>query len=288
MFMDKKFLKMRDGTELYVQIKETGSPVWIVATHGVAEHMDRHKYLPELFGHDFNVFQYDLRGHGRSTGRRVYVEDFSLYMEDLKEIIRFLEEKYRMKKYILFAHSMGALITCAFMQNYVEDERYPARVVINAPPVGVDNFLGKLLKIIPPAFLNVASEIPYSIPLSGLVDLECLSHDPRVKENYINDPLCSLSLESRLIIGIMKTAQATFSRPLRSKCPSYVTVGGSDRVVSVNDIHNFFTHTDKSFNLKVFDGSYHEVHNEIEKYRKPYLEYLKTLFNEVLFSEETL
>lgn len=64
MFMDKKFLKMRDGAELYVQIKESGSPVWIIGTHGVGEHMGRHKYLPEQFGRDFNIFQYDLRGHG--------------------------------------------------------------------------------------------------------------------------------------------------------------------------------------------------------------------------------
>ena len=56
MFMDKKFLKMKDGTEIFVSIKESGSPVWIIATHGVGEHMERHKYIPELFGHDLIFF----------------------------------------------------------------------------------------------------------------------------------------------------------------------------------------------------------------------------------------
>lgn len=285
--MDKKFVKMRDGAELYVQVKETGSPVWIVATHGVGEHMERHKYLPDLFGHDFNIFQYDLRGHGRSTGRRTYVSDFSDYMEDLKEIIRFLQEKYRMERYILFGHSMGALITCAYMQNYVEDERYPERVVVNAPPVGADGLLGKVLKVLPTAFFNGACEIPYSIPVGGLVDLEHLSHDPRTKEDYVKDPLNSLKLESKLILELMKTAQATFARPIRSKCPSFVTVGGSDRVVSVPDLVEYFTNVDKSFNLKVFDGAYHEIHNEIEKYRKPYFDHLKIVFSEVLYKDKT-
>jgi acylglycerol lipase len=285
MFMDQKFVKMKDGAELYVQIKETGSPVWIVATHGIGEHMGRHKYIPELFGHDFNIFQYDLRGHGRSTGKRAWIQDFSQYMEDLKEIIRFLEEKYRMDRYILFGHSMGALITCSFMQSFVEEERYPERVVVNAPPCGASGLLGKIVKIIPPAIFNGACEIPYSLPIGGLVDLEYLSHDPHTREDYVKDDLNSLKLQSKLIFELMKTAQATFARPIRSKCPSFVTVGGSDRVVGSADIIEYFSTVDKSFNLKIIDGAYHEIHNEIEKYRKPYFDHLKAVFGEVLFKQ---
>ena len=283
MFMDKKFMKMRDGAELYVQIKETGSPVWIVATHGIGEHLDRHKYIPELFGHDFNIFQYDLRGHGRSGGRRAWIQDFSLYMEDLKEIVRFLEEKYRMNRYVLFGHSMGALITCAFMQNFVEENLYPERLVVNAPPCGVSGLLGKIVKVLPPAFFNGVCELPWSVPIGGLVNLNDLSHDPRVKDDYIKDELNSLKLQSKLVFELMKTAQTTFARPIRSKCPSFATVGSSDRVIGAEDVINYFTNVDKSFNFKIIDGAYHEIHNEIEKYRKPYFDHLKTVFGEVLF-----
>jgi acylglycerol lipase len=286
MFMDKKFLKMRDGAELYVQIKESGSPVWIIGTHGVGEHMGRHKYLPEQFGHDFNIFQYDLRGHGHSTGRRAYISDFSLYMEDLREIIRFLEEKYRMKRYILFGHSMGALITCSFMQSYVEEERYPERVVVNAPPCGAHGILGKIVKVIPETVFGSLCEVPYSVGIPGLVDLNYLSHDPRVKEDYLKDVLNSTKLESKLVFELMKTAQSTFARPIRSKCPSFVTVGGSDQVIGYEDLVAYFTNVEKAFNLKVIDGAFHEIHVEIEKYRKPYLDYLKQSFGEVLFTAE--
>ena len=283
MFMDKKFLKMRDGAELYVQIKESGSPVWIIATHGIGEHMDRHKYIPELFGHDFNIFQYDLRGHGRSTGKKAYVEDFGLYMEDLLEITKYLKEKYRMDRYIVFGHSMGALITCSFIQQYVDENNYPERLIVNAPPCGVDGPLGAVVKFLPAGFFKAASKLPYTVPVGGLVDLKYLSHDPRVKEDYIKDPLNSLKIESKLAFELTKTVKETFSRPLRSKCPSFVTVGSADRIVGSADLIEYFTHVDKSFQLKIFDGSYHEIHNEIEKYRKPYFEHLKSIFNEVLF-----
>lgn len=286
MFMDKKFLKMRDGAELYTQVKETGSPVWIIATHGIGEHLERHKYLVDLFGHDFNIFQYDLRGHGRSTGRKAYVEDFTQYMEDLREITTFLKEKYRMNRYILFGHSMGALITASFMQSYVDDSNYPERVILNAPPVGVEGILGAVVKVLPASFFKVSSNIPYSIGLKGLVDLNYLSHDPRVKEDYIKDPLNALKLESKLVLEMMKTSKETFSRPIRSKCPSFVTVGTSDRIVGSKDLIQYFTVVEKAFQLKTIDGAYHEIHNEIEKYRKPYFDHLKSAFNEVLFNSQ--
>lgn len=282
MFMEKKFIKMRDGAELYVKIKESASPVWIVATHGIGEHMERHHYLTEMFGHDFNIIQYDLRGHGRSTGRRAYVEDFGLYMEDLKEIVQFLKDKYRMERHVLFGHSMGGLITCAYIQNYVEEANYPVRLIVNAPPVGAEGILGTLVKILPQNILQLACDIPFTVPLKNLVDLKYLSHDPRVKEDYINDELNSLKLESKLIFELMKTSQRTFSRPLRSKCPSYVTIGDSDRIVGSRELIEYFSTVDKSFNLRVFEGAYHEIHNEIEKYRKPYFDHLRTIMNEAL------
>lgn len=284
MFMDHKFLKMKDGTELSVEIKEKGSPVWIIVTHGIGEHLGRHKYIPELFGHDFNIFQYDLRGHGRSTGKRAWVQDFSLYMQDLREIVRFLNDKYRMERYILFGHSMGALISSAFIQNYVDDELYPERFVVNAPPCGGAGALGQVLKFLPKSFFSGACNLPMSLPIGGLVDLAYLSHDPRIKEEYTKDELNSQKLESKLIFELMKTGVETFSRPLRSKCANFVSVGGSDRVISKDDIVKYFTEVDKSFKLTVIDGAYHEIHNEIEKYRKPYFDYLKSVINESLFT----
>lgn len=282
MFTDKKFLRLRDGVELYTEIKESGSPVWIVATHGIGEHLERHKYLTELFGNDFNVFQYDLRGHGRSTGKRSYVNNFSEYMEDLSEILKFLKDKYRMERFVLFGHSMGALITCSFMQNYVEDDLYPECVFVNAPPVGVDGALGKIMSALPLSAFKTLTNLPASVAVSGSVNMKYLSHDPRTREAYVADNLNMLKLETKLLLELAKTSKETFVRPLRIKCPAFVTVGSSDRIVGVKELLNYFTQVDKSFNVKVIEGAYHEIHNEIEKYRRPYFDHLKSVFYEIL------
>ncbi len=286
MFSDYKFLKMRDGIELSVNIKESGSPVWIIVTHGIGEHMERHKYMTDLFGQDFNVFRYDLRGHGRSTGRRAYVEDFSLYMEDLREIVRFLHQKYRMGRFALFGHSMGALISASFVQNFVEEELYPEQLVLNAPPAGMPGAIGSFLKLLPGSAIPSACKLPITLPVGGLVDLNFLSHDPRVKEEYLKDELNCLKLETKLLLELVKTSQDTFSRPIRSRAKNFVSIGDGDHVVSYKDAIHYFNSIDKSFKLTVIDGAYHEIHNEIEKYRKPYFDYLKNTFNDMLFKKE--
>jgi alpha-beta hydrolase superfamily lysophospholipase len=283
MYSEHKTLKMRDGVELAVKIKESGSAVWIVGTHGIGEHSGRHKYLIDLFGQDFNIFQYDLRGHGESGGRRSYVLQFEEYMEDLQEILRFLSSKYRMKRFALFGHSMGALITSSFMQSYVEDQIYPERVVLNAPPCGMAGGIGEVLKLLPGSFIPSACKLPITIPLGGLVDLNFLSHDARVKDEYIKDPLNILKLESKLLLELVKMSQITFSRPLRSRAENFVSIGEADRVVSFKSVKEYFSSVDKSFKLTIIDGAYHEIHNEIEKYRKPYFDYLKKVFNDMLF-----
>jgi alpha-beta hydrolase superfamily lysophospholipase len=56
-----------------------------------------------------------------------------------------------MTRYVLFGHSMGGLITCSYIQNYVEEDNYPERLIVNAPPTGAEGLLGTLVKILPVA-----------------------------------------------------------------------------------------------------------------------------------------
>lgn len=280
------YLVMKDKTQIYTEIQEQGSPVWIVATHGIGEHLGRHSYLKDLFEHDFNICQYDLRNHGRSSGERSKVFDFNLFIEDLHEIVLHLRERYKMKRFILFGHSMGALITSAYVQQKVDPDFYPERIFINAPTVGFPGVLGALVKASPRGLWKKLVKLPVSIPISGLIDLKDLSHNPEVGERYAQDELNCLKLHSSLVLGMVKTSKDVFSRPIRPKCPAYVTVGTGDKLVDSNELQTYFTMVEKAFNLKIIEGAYHEIHNELEKYRLPYFEHMKSVFNECRFHEK--
>lgn len=275
MFSEKKFLTTQDGTQLHLEVRENGKPVWLIATHGIGEHLGRHNYLVDLFSQDFNILQYDLRGHGQSSGQKAWVEDFTLFRSDLGEITEYLRANYQMDRFVLFGHSMGALITCDYLQNLDEKATHPIGVFVNAPPVGYTGAAGVLLKVTPGLFINKLSELSGGANLGGMVDLNYLSHDTRVKENYIADELNALKLHSKLLLGMVAASRRVFSRPIRPHGVAFVTCGSQDKIVNVSDLKTYFSLIEKSFLLKEFEGAYHEIHNEVEKYRRPYFQYLK-------------
>ncbi len=275
MFSEKKFLTMKDGTEVHLNVMENGKPVWLIATHGIGEHHGRHHYLQELFSQDFNILQYDLRGHGLSGGEKAWVSDFTLFRNDLGEIITYLRDHYKMDKHLLFGHSMGALITCDYVQSLENAEDGPLAVFVNAPPVGYTGPAGAILKLTPTGVLKSLASLNSSVKLGGMVDLNYLSHDLRVKEDYVADKLNALKLHSKLLLEMVGASRRVFSRPIRPFGAAFVTFGSEDKIVNVSDIKTYFNLIEKSFMVKEFEGAYHEIHNEVEKYRKPYLTYLK-------------
>jgi len=283
MIKEEKMIRMRDGVELFTRIKEVGSPIWIVATHGIGEHSERHNYLLDLFAQYFNIFQYDLRGHGKSGGARADVKNFSEFNQDLEELLKFLVESYRMKRYLMFGHSMGALITAGTVQNYMKEIEGPEKIFFCAPPAGYSDTLGKLIDYLPAHIFDKIGTSRYSMKLGGLVDLNYLSHDPRVKDNYIHDPLNELKIHTRLLFGMVHASKEVFSRPIRAKCPAFCVVGGEDRIVNPLSLKRYFENIEKTFQFNIIEGGYHELHNEIEKYRKPYFEILKNFFMECLY-----
>jgi alpha-beta hydrolase superfamily lysophospholipase len=282
MLSETKFVRMRDNIELHTQIKEVDSPIWLIVTHGIGEHLERHSYIRDLVGRDFNILSYDLRGHGRSLGASATIFDFDQYRHDLTDLIGFLSDKYKMKRYVLFGHSMGALITAGFVQRFCDQLIKPELVYLNAPPVGFAPPLGQIVDKVSVGIFKSLANISASIRLGGMVDLSYLSHDPQVKEKYIEDPLNALTLHTRLLLQLAKDAKQTFSKPLAPPCPAFVSWGSEDRIVSVEHIKKYFSTIEKDFETHEFEGAYHEIHNEVEKYRLPYFDYLSRCLKQAL------
>ncbi len=263
-----------DGSLLKCLIRETGSSQWLIVSHGLGEHSRRHEYLLKLFSQNFNIAIYDLRGHGKSGGKRAYVDDFNEFLMDLHSVIGYLKKEFSMTRYTLFGHSMGGLITAAYLQNMAPKEFYPEKVFLSSPAVAAPGLMGPLFSNAPKFLYDALIKMP-TLPMEGMLDLKKLSHDSRVYEAYVKDDLNQLKIHTKLFFEILKTARDVFSRPLRAECPLYVSVGTGDALVHSKILIDYFQNTEKRALLKVIEGGYHELHNEIEKYRKPYLNFLR-------------
>lgn len=263
-----------DGIPLKCLVRENGCSQWLIVTHGLGEHLGRHEYILKLFSQSFNVAIYDLRGHGRSGGRRAYVEDFQDYLKDLQAVIDYFKKDFSMKSYTLFGHSMGGLITAAYLQNMAPENFYPEKVFLSSPAVGAAGLMGPIMANAPRILFDSLTRCP-SFPIQGVLNIKKLSHDSRIYESYVKDEYTQLKIHTKLYVELLKTSREVFSRPLRAKCPLYCSIGTEDSLVGSKIMINYFTKVEKNAQLKIFEGGYHELHNEVEKWRKPYLNYLR-------------
>lgn len=276
-------IKSFDGTSLRCLVRENGSSKWLVVSHGLGEHSGRHEHMLKLFSQSFNIAIYDLRGHGKSGGQRAFVEDFGDFSKDLQAVLDYLRAQFNLNQYALFGHSMGGLITAHYMQNTTfAPGEYPEKVYLSSPAVAAPGLMGPLFSLSPELFFEGLLKLP-SIPLAGMLNLKKLSHDTRVYEAYVKDELCQLKIHTKLFFELLKTARDVFSRPLRIECPLFCSVGSGDVLVNPKMIETYFTDVEKNAQLKVFEGGYHELHNEIDKYKKPYLNYVRQCLTGLTF-----
>lgn len=87
----------------------------VLIAHGVAEHSGRYQHVAEfLAGRGYDTWVLDHRGHGRSGGRRAFVERFGSYAADLETLrLRALAESSPHLPRFLIGHSMGGAIALA-------------------------------------------------------------------------------------------------------------------------------------------------------------------------------
>ena len=142
--------------------------------------------------------------------------------------------------------------------------------------------MGKILQHSSPALLSKINSIPLSFKIGGLIDIGKLSHSPAVKEQYLKDPHNHLKLHSKFLLNMVISSHQTFSRPLHPLCPAFVTIGTEDKIVCVESLKNYFQYVEKDFHLQLFEGAWHEIHNETNKYRMPYFDFLRTSLIDIL------
>lgn len=108
----------------------------LVVQHGLNDHGDRYTRLAErLVKAGYAVYAMDLRGHGRSAGPRVEVEQFDDYIDDFTTWVARAHAKEPGKPVFVFGHSMGGLIAVLYGEAHSHDV---AGVILSAPALGLD------------------------------------------------------------------------------------------------------------------------------------------------------
>lgn len=232
----------------------------VVVVHGILEHAGRYA---EMAGHlnraGIAVWAPDLRGHGRSSGSRAWVNHFDRYLDDVSLVLAEARAAHPNVPAFLFGHSMGGLIV---LQPRFAATDLPAGLIVSAPALHVaDEFVPWLRKL--------AAFGSRWFPWARLARMGCstMSRDAKVVADYRSDPLVHHGrIPTRTGAEIIRVGEETCQRAPHIKLPLLVLQGTADAVVFCQATEAFYQATgsgDKT--LRLFPGLYHDLPREPEK-----------------------
>ena len=212
-----------DGTPLHVREWPSSSRSWarVLIVHGIGEHSGRYERTGRLMAEaGLDVQAFDLRGHGLSGGRRVYVRSWDDFLADVEVRLAALREPGM--PLVLFGHSMGALIALTYA---CSDRPAPDLLVLSAPPLTAS--VPGWQRALAPILGRVAPTVVIANPITG----DQLARDPAVGIAYFADPLvqpCSTTRLGAQLLAAMKRGRSDLAR---LHVPTLVIHGGDDVLV---------------------------------------------------------
>ena len=252
------------GLQLYYRrwLPDDEPKAVLVIVHGLAEHCGRYgNVINHLVPLGYAVHGFDLPGHGRSEGQRVYIDHFSEFTDALDEFLAIARRRHPEKPLFLLGHSMGGLIVARFL---VERDAGVAGAIVSAPAV-------KLSDDIPLALIWASRVLSRILPRVGLKPMEAegISRDPTVVKAYVNDPLVYTGkITARLGDELLRAGNEVRRNASSITVPLLILQGSGDRLVDPGGaqlLYDALSATDKT--LKLYEGLYHEVMNEPERER---------------------
>jgi len=256
------FFKGYQDINLFFQVWENPQARGtVIVTHGHGEHSESYHRLVSAFENDaWTFYAWDLRGHGRSEGRRGFVADFDDYCRDYKIFLDMVlkEEKVRRGPVILFCHSMGALVQLkTLLRN--PDLNYSG-LVVSSPLLG--------LSVPVPAYKATAAvvfnKILPQITMGNELRNDMLTRDPDVIREYEQDALRHTRISPGAFLGFLDSFEWVIPRANEIKKPALFLIAEKDEVVSAPVAKAFYEKIGSARKeVYVYPDGKHELINDI-------------------------
>ena len=251
-----------DGQAIFYRVWRPAGDVRAVLliAHGLAEHGGRYTAVAEYFcSLGYAVAALDHVGHGRSEGDRGFVERFAEYVETLEYFRRRVLEQIPTAAVVLIGHSMGGLISAAYLLRY---QQHLTGCVLSGAALRPVEQPSRLVM----ACMNFLSSV---FPHLGTLRLDAaaVSRDAQVMRAYLEDPLVYHGrLSARLAVELFGAMASVEQRAAEIRLPLLILHGEADRLTHPAGSRNFHQAVgseDKT--LMLYPGLYHEIFNEPER-----------------------
>jgi alpha-beta hydrolase superfamily lysophospholipase len=246
-----------DGTQLYARHwAPTEAPkAVVVIMHGLKDHSARYAaFATRLTGAGYSVYAFDLRGHGRSSGKRVAPGRWWRYVDDLDRFLASIETREPGRPVFVFGHSMGGAIATAAA---IQHEPRIAGLILSGPALAID---AQPLLL---AATRMAGALTPGFPGLSL-DNGDFSSDPAAKKTMDDDPLISQPAgPAKTAAGLVDGMRVIWAHTDRLTMPVLALHGTKDKLTAPAGsrlLVQTIASTDKT--LRIYDGLYHDLLHE--------------------------
>ena len=255
----ESYFKSHDHHRLYYRVYPAPRAKGVLLfVHGLNEHSGRYTNPVHYFSpRGYTLYLFDHRGHGKSDGLRSFVDDFGTYLKDLDEFLKLVAREEKGKKIFMVGHSMGGQV----LINYVGKFKNPlAGFVTSSANIETAVRIPWIKKTVGMALSRF---IP-RVSVTNEIDPKWISRDKEVVRAYKKDPLVSNKITLKLASEILSNQEGILKLAGSIRLPAMILHAGDDHICQPDGSKKFFrklASSDK--NLKIYDGFYHELFNEI-------------------------
>lgn len=231
----------------------------VVITHGFGEHGGTYRNAAESLGAalDLDVVAVDLRGHGRSSGRRGFVRRYDELVDDVAASLDWAARNRPDLPRFLLGHSNGGQVALR-----VALERRPpiAGLIVSNPAL-------RIAVPVPPRVLRLGQFLNRYAPWITLpteVRVERLTRDAEIQRELRADRLRHNRMSAPLYFGMVEGGEMLMARADEIRLPIVMVIGGQDPIVDPTAAREFYDRLgseDKT--LLLYPKMLHEPLNEI-------------------------
>ena len=231
----------------------------VALVHGLGDHIGRYEHVGAAFSNaGYALMGFDLRGHGRSGGPRGHTPSAEAYLQDIDRLLQHVRERYPGLPVFLYGHSLGGILAL-----YYTLRRKPelAGVIASGPALhsGLEQQPVKV------ALAKLLGGLAPTLSFASGLDTSKLSHDPDVEKTYVADPLVHDKTSAgfgKIMLGVNRW---TLEHAAEFPVPLLLSHGAQDAIAFPSSSREFAAAAGDKATLLIWDGMYHETHNELAK-----------------------
>lgn len=250
----------KDGKQIFFRSWHPPGPpsALVVICHGVNSHSGQYDWTArQLAESGFVVYALDLRGRGKSSGERFYIEDIEEYVGDLATLVDLAKTREPDLAVFLLGHSAGGVVSCVYTLEHQAE----------LDGLICESFAFKVPA--PDIALSLIKGLSHIAPHLGVLRLknEDFSRDPEAVRALNSDPLIAGEVQPASTVAALVRADDRLKTSFdQITLPVFIVHGTVDKATVPAGSQFFYEHAgspDKT--LKMYEGHYHDLLNDYGK-----------------------